>query len=248
MNGPSVFLHRSIRRPAGLPGFTLVELLAAIAILGILAGLLLPVMSRARSAANDAKCIGNLQQIGAGIAIYTAENNGKLPARATTQDPVSWQTRVQPYMNLSGDGALRKGIACPAASPRPVLADRTDKRSTYGISVYLVGSSIDCNLSRVTGSPVLMVVDMPTANVDDRGPWNDGRTTAAQRKAMFRHMGGTRQHGVFTDGHVESMKPSESGIFGEDGARSAWLPAGISYRFPGYWISPSPPTPTDNIE
>lgn len=230
------------------PGFTLLEMLASIAIIGILAAFLLPTMSRVHSGASDAKCIGNLKQIGVGIATYAAENNGKIPAKSSKEDPVTWQARVQPYMDISRTGALRKGFACPSASPRPDLGDPSDNRSTYGISVYLVGPVINCNLVKVIDSPVLLVVDMPTANIDDRGPWNDGRTSVIQRKAMFRHAGGTRQHGVFTDGHVTSMKPSESGIFGEEGKRSAWLPAGISYRFPGYWITPTPSTPTDNIE
>lgn len=69
--------------------FSLIELLVAIGIIGILTSMLLPALSRAKGKANDAKCISNLRQIGIGLSIYADENQGKLPfAERQPSDPV----------------------------------------------------------------------------------------------------------------------------------------------------------------
>jgi len=60
-------------------GFTLIELLVVISIIAILAALLFPVFARAKNAAKDAVTISNLKQLGAAMALYTADCDDVLP-------------------------------------------------------------------------------------------------------------------------------------------------------------------------
>lgn len=59
--------------------FTLIELLVVVAIIGILASLLLPSLSKAREKGKRAVCKSNLHQIGVAIHNYADSNNDKIP-------------------------------------------------------------------------------------------------------------------------------------------------------------------------
>lgn len=60
--------------------FTLTELLVAVAIIGTLAALLLPALSRAKSQGRNVVCVGQLRQLGMATRLYAEDDNNKLPA------------------------------------------------------------------------------------------------------------------------------------------------------------------------
>ncbi|MEM1210886.1 MAG: prepilin-type N-terminal cleavage/methylation domain-containing protein [Planctomycetota bacterium] len=57
-------------------GFTLIELLVVISIIALLIGILLPVLTSARSAAQTTQCLSNHRQIGIGLVGYQLDNDG----------------------------------------------------------------------------------------------------------------------------------------------------------------------------
>src|SRR5258706_6997870 len=60
-------------------GFSLVELLVVIGIIGLVIALLLPSLARAREKANQAQCLANLHQIGLAAAMHVSEHQQHLP-------------------------------------------------------------------------------------------------------------------------------------------------------------------------
>jgi prepilin-type N-terminal cleavage/methylation domain-containing protein/prepilin-type processing-associated H-X9-DG protein len=67
-------------------GFTLVELLVVIGIIALLIAMLLPVLKKAKEAANSVKCMANAKQLMTAAMMYTYEMKGALPVPPSIND------------------------------------------------------------------------------------------------------------------------------------------------------------------
>ncbi len=95
-------------------GFTLVELLVVISIIGMLAGLLLPAVNAAREAGRRATCVNNQSQVAMAIINYDSTRGHITPIRsviasttttganaATTNHYASWSALLLPYIEMN---------------------------------------------------------------------------------------------------------------------------------------------------
>lgn len=111
-------------------GFTLVELLVVIGIIALLIAILLPVLSKARAAANRVACLSNEKQLFSGILMYCNDNRGWFPTEAYPANGISfvqmpddwihWQadrnindSAIAKYLGAGGE-QLKKLLRCPA--------------------------------------------------------------------------------------------------------------------------------------
>lgn len=219
-------------------GFTLIELLVVVAIIAVLAGMLLPALSRARDKGKSAKCQSNLRQLGLAATMYD-EDFQVYPIGWPSSDlqvgglfPI-WYRQLQPYLGrqptVSGGGVFVCPSSLQKAQDKPGAGIR--EGGFWGFLAYAQNGHIN-NGQKNIGSKHVQDVSGTLFYADTDG-WDaclypDGESVG---NVCYRHSGGNerssekergvagrkgpkrRANAVFVDSHVELIRKAPKEIF-----------------------------------
>jgi prepilin-type N-terminal cleavage/methylation domain-containing protein/prepilin-type processing-associated H-X9-DG protein len=232
-------------------GFTLVELLVVVAIVGILVGLLIPAVQAAREQARIANCASNMRQVGIAVMRFCDLHHGNWPqtTHTTEPDPVTghytqaWVYTLAPYLEdvdairicpsdlagelrLAGKGTSYSMNGWLSKEARPSFDNRRKVAAMHDTIVAFELAEIKDKGAMTSGKP------------SDIDPFNDHvhsfnwfKTSNINHKLVFtaisneiavdRHAGTT--HFLYADGHVD-LVPSEQ--------ISRWADEGFNFAKP----------------
>ena len=201
-------------------GFTLMELLVVIAIIGILAGILLPTLNKAREKAMRTVCIGNLKVIGEAFNMYNIDH-GEMPTTITPAAPLNPYVATNQIQHTSptypvGLGYFYKGpsdtegyiedfavFVCPASS---YVSNAEIKQNWNATAPSLDVFSAYIYRAESGNSPGLMLSDSKPAIVLD---YNNANPPATCTNCAGLNHQGEYVNILFRNGNVKGVENTD---------------------------------------
>lgn len=204
-------------------GFSLIELIVAIAVMLILAGIFIPVIRGAMTSARSAECVSNLRQIGVCFNLYVTDNNGRCPPLITEDRKRTWRSLLaEQYMSSDSVSSL-EGVSsdpyelfwCPEYNVRYEHQDHVAGRGSYSLNWFFDNNSTgkERYASSLIGAIEPLVIDgWPRSDLSGVGGAFGGfRTLQTGRdEGSGNYHSGESFNALYLDGHVGNLTPADA--------------------------------------
>ena len=210
--------------------FTLIELLVVLAIIGILAGLLIPAVTHAGATAKRTSCISNLRQVTLAIRLYADDYSDSLPELSDTHPYPNgvgayYKQLVKAHLGLRGLASPDETVfTCP--SDRNIRKQVTHAFASYTFNGYEADSS---PIQRITGKKLSGIRKPEKAVLVAEWPGFFGGSWHPKREHAFID---AMNNVGFVDGHVNLTKIYWDGIERSQ-PRNYEPPSGYEYDWDG---------------
>lgn len=217
-------------RMTSAAAFTLVELLTVIAILGVLVGIVIPVVGKVRENGRQAVCASNLRQIMGATLLYSQDNNGALPlvvGPASLGEARRWAPQIQPYLNPSAAARSVDPMSvfkCPGDDVVRTSAASADSTwCSYGLNIRV---HVAGNVNNTAQKRFAAIVN-PARTILYGDVWYLANTVFQSHSLLSFmgdfHGGGRGSNYVFADGHIAFMTQAEATVLDPQTGREAHL-------------------------
>jgi prepilin-type N-terminal cleavage/methylation domain-containing protein/prepilin-type processing-associated H-X9-DG protein len=200
---------KPIRRTA----FTLIELLVVIAIIGVLAGLVLGAVGKARTRGESARCASNLRQWGLALQLYIGDYNEYIPRRGQGIMPLMLINRPEDWFNClprylgsqSYSNLVSQGKRPRAGDASSIFIDPSAKDPG---GAYFLPYAMNMYLSPWIRPEQHRLLEIPKPEqlafmADASGKYSSTVPSQLGYTVVARHAG--RANVVFMDGRVDSF-------------------------------------------
>jgi len=183
------------------PAFSLVELLVAIATIGLLAAIAIPAVSRIFERGRTAKCIENLRQLHLAMNLHLADSNGRLPLAYNDRSYLglvpNWGPTWAEYLTAKFLGGNKAILHCAS---RP--STWTNAAGYY--PDYAYNSQLgDVHIARIP-TPSKTVLFTDSAIFNGQNPVGGFYAISEATGVHFRHPGKTAEV-IYLDGHLDPV-------------------------------------------